>query len=199
MAEYEKDEFDALAKESGPVGVHRAPRRWWSYLIVPLIVFLVAGGAAFLYAQYNWNLEIATPTETVTADPTDTAEPTETAEPTPTATSTPTPTPTPSETAEPEPVILYDAQIHVRNGARVSGLAGENQALLEADGFTNLEANNIDGSLIPGDANVVMYTEERLADTAARVAEVLGIESVQLGDTPGGAEIEVLLASDPAA
>ena len=110
----------------------------------------------------------------------------------------PEPQPAPTETAEPEPVILYDAQIHVRNGAGVQGLAGEQQAVLEEAGYSNLDANNISSSLIPNGTNVVTYSEDRLADTAQAVADALGIDAVDGSGTPGGAEIEILLARNPA-
>ncbi|WNM27866.1 LytR C-terminal domain-containing protein [Demequina capsici] len=199
MAEYEKDEFDELARQAGPVGVHRAPRAWWTRVLTPLVVFLVAGLAAYGLVVWNWNTDISSPeaTTSVTASPT--AETSSSATATPSATASASPAASPSVTATPEPVIQYDAGVVVRNGAGIAGIAAAQQTLLEGDGFTNVSANNIKASLIPDGVNVVMYSDEALADTAARVAEVLGIASVQLGTTPGGGAIEVLLATDPAA
>ncbi|MFW7413799.1 LytR C-terminal domain-containing protein [Demequina sp. SO4-18] len=200
---YEPDEFDEIAAQGGPVGVHRAPRPWWSRVLPPLLAFLIAGAIAFAIATVLWNRDVAGPAEP-TAEPTITvtpsSEPSVTASPVPTATSqepVPSPTPTPTETEEPEPVILYDSQVHVRNGARIQGLAGEQQETLADAGYTNIEANNIDPSLIPDGANVVAYDGDRLADTAQDIADTLGIEAVDGSGTPGGAEIEVLLASEP--
>lgn len=199
---YERDEFDEVAAHGGPVGVHRAPRPWWSRVLPPLLAFLIAGAIAFGIATLLWNRDIggaaeptASPTVTVTPDAEPTDTPTDTVEPTPTASAEPEPTP--SESAEPEPDIIYDAQVHVRNGARIQGLAGEQQQELTDAGYTTLEANNIDTSLIPDGANVVTYDEDRLADTAQDIADILGIDAVEGGGTPGGAEIEVLLATDP--
>lgn len=207
--QYEPDEFDQIAQEGGPVGVHRAPRPWWARLVPPLLAFLIAGLFALGIAWVLWNQDIvgpeASPTPTVTVAPpaqespepepevTDTPE-VESPEP---QTPEPEPEPEPTQTEEPAPDILYDAQIHVRNGANVQGLAGAQQEVLESAGYENIEANNISTSLIPGGTNVVAYSEERLADTAQDVADALGIEAVDGSGTPGGAEIEVLLASDP--
>ncbi|MFW2512262.1 LytR C-terminal domain-containing protein [Demequina sp. SO4-13] len=202
---YEPDEFDEIAAQGGPVGVHRAPRTWWSRVLPPLLAFVIAGAVAFAIATLLWNRDVvggAEPTAEPTVTITPSGEPSVTASPVPSATTqepvaSPTPTPTPTETEEPEPVILYDSQVHVRNGARIQGLAGEQQEALADAGYTNLEANNIDPSLIPDGTNVVTYDGERLADTAQDIADILGIEAVDGGGTPGGAEIEVLLASDP--
>lgn len=162
-----------------------------------------------------WNQDIvgpstdSTPTVTVTppAQQTPEPEPTDTDTDTDTDAEEPTspepdepevePEPEPTQTEDPEPVIVTDAQIHVRNGANVQGLAGEQQSVLEAAGYTNIEANNIQSSQIPGGANVVTFSDERLADTAQAVADALGIEAVDGSGTPGGAEIEVLLATNP--
>ncbi len=202
---YEPDEFDELAAQTGPVGVHRAPRPWWSKVLPPLFAFLIAGAVAYLIAFLLWNSgsgdDDASPTATVTASP----EPSESVSPSATPSVTPSesaspppsPSPTPTETEEPEPVILYDAQVHVRNGSGIQGLAGGEAAELEAAGYTNLAANNISSTLIPGGVNTVTYSDDSFADTAQDVADVLGIDAVEGGGTPGGAEIEVLLASDP--
>lgn len=207
--DYEPDEFDEIASQGGPVGVHRAPRPWWTRLLPPLIAAVLAGLVALVIVVVLWNQDIVGPDANATPTVTVTPEPEPTPEPTVSATSvepelSPSPEPElseeepePTQTEEPEPVIIQDAQIHVRNGANIQGLAAEQQAVLEAAGYTNLEANNISSSLIPGGANVVTYSDERLADTARDVAEALGIDAVDGSGTPGGAEIEVLLASNP--
>ncbi|MDN4471954.1 LytR C-terminal domain-containing protein [Demequina zhanjiangensis] len=199
MAQYEQDEFDVLAREAGPVGVHRAPRPWWTRLLLPLAVFLIAGGVAYGWVAYTWNQDIANPETSFTP----TEEPTETAEPSPTATASesasPSASPTPTVSETPEPVIVYDAEVFVRNGAGIAGIAGAQQEILEADGFTAVTANNINASLIPNGENTVVYEDPELADTAAHIAELLGIDAVLEQRPPGGNQIEVLLASDPAA
>lgn len=196
--QFEPDEFDEIADQGGPVGVHRAPRSLMSRLLPVLLTFVIAGAIALVLVLYLWNRDIGpdiTPDPAPTSTTTTTPSPDPTTEPTPTDEATASPEPT--VTDDPEPVVIEDAQIHVRNGAGVAGLAGTNQELLEAAGFTNIEANNIDAADIPGGQNVVIYSEDRLADTAQAVADALSIDAVDAGDTPGGAEIEVLLASDP--
>ncbi|WP_062071441.1 LytR C-terminal domain-containing protein [Demequina sediminicola] len=200
--QFERDEFDELAEGPGPVGVHRAPRPWWRKVLTPILAFLIAGAVAYGIAMVLWNLGQGgddEPTATVTPSASASAEPSQTPSTAPEPSTTPSPTPTPTETEEPEPEpdIRYDAQIHVRNGAGIQGMAGEQQAELEAAGYTNLAANNIDISLIPGGVNTVVYSDDAFADTAQDVADTLDITAVQGGGTPGGAEIEVLLASDP--
>ncbi|WP_084039266.1 LytR C-terminal domain-containing protein [Demequina sp. NBRC 110053] len=201
--DYPRDEFDEMAAEGGPVGVHRAPRSWWTRVLPPLVALVVGGLVAWLIATWLWNSGDTpaepqpTPTVTVTPDAEPTTSPEPSAEPSVEPSEAPSPDPTPTETAEPEPEIIYDAQVHVRNGAGIQGLAGEQEAILTEAGYTNTDANNISASLIPGDENVVLYDGDRLADTAQDVADQLGIDAVEGGGTPGGAEIEVLLASDP--
>ncbi|WP_062516163.1 LytR C-terminal domain-containing protein [Demequina gelatinilytica] len=196
----EPDEFDQIAQSGGPVGVHRAPRPWWSVAIVPLVVFVVAGLLAFVVAQLFWNTGV-TPSSTVSESPTAevtteaTTEPS--AEPTETASEEPSETPSeePSETAEPEPVIDYDASIAVLNGSGITGLAGSQATLLEEAGFATPSADNLSGE-IPT-ANRVVYADEAMADTAAEVASTLGIDTVEQGEPTTEVDIEVQLVSSP--
>jgi len=193
-SEYEPDEFDAIAQSGGPVGVHRAPRKWWARVLPLLIVFILAGLLAYALATVLWNGDNGSKAGTVSS-PSPSVSATVSATPSPTA--SPPASAEPSVAPEPEPIVIYDAQVHIRNGSGVSGLAAIQQQALEDADYTNVEANNISSSLIPDGANTVTYTEDRLADTAEDIAATLGIDVVQGGDTPGGAEIEVLIASDP--
>lgn len=200
MAEhYERDEFDEIASEGGPVGVHRAPRSWWSRVLPPVLAFIIAGALAFGIAVFLWNRDVVSapaPSVSPTLTVTPSAEPTVSPSPEPPS---PEPSPSPTETEEPEPVIVYEAEVHVRNGAAIAGLAGTQQELLGEAGYTDVVANNISSELIPGGVNTVVYDGEELADTAQDIADTLGIEAVAGGGTPGGAQIEVLLATDPGA
>jgi hypothetical protein len=83
----------------------------------------------------------------------------------------------------------------VLNAAGIGGLAATNQEKLEDDGFTSVAASNLTSNL--PDQNTVIYSSDDDAETAARVAEVLGIDDVEQGSPPGGASIEVILVSDP--
>ncbi|WP_062527289.1 LytR C-terminal domain-containing protein [Demequina rhizosphaerae] len=197
--EYPRDEFDEIAESGGPVGVHRSPRPWWWIIVVPVVVFVVAGLLAFGVARFLWDTgsgseSTATPSATATAEPTESAS--ATAEPSASASATTEPSetaePEPSETAEPEPVISYDAPITVLNGTGVSGLAGEQAGILTDAGFTDVSAANLTGS---PSANVVIYDSEERADTAQEVADLLGIDAVEFGDTETLADIEVQIVS----
>ncbi len=107
----------------------------------------------------------------------------------PSASATPSATPT----AEP---VHFDASVAVLNGAGISGLAASNQAKLEAAGFTAASAGNITGTK-PA-TNTVRYADADLESTAAKVAEVLGIDTIERGVVSEG-DITVLLVTDPAA
>ncbi|SEJ38336.1 LytR C-terminal domain-containing protein [Demequina mangrovi] len=200
-SDYQRDEFDEIASSGGPVGVHRAPRPWWTVAMVPLVVFIVAGLVAFIVAQLFWNTGV-TPASESSASPT--VEATASAEPTAEASGstdgaseepTEEPSETPSETAEPEPVIDYEAEIAVLNGSGITGLAGSNAAILEDAGFAAPAAANLSGD-IPT-ANRVVYADEAFADTADEVASLLGIDTVEMDATSTDVDVEVQLVSEP--
>lgn len=189
---FEPDEFDRIAEQGGPVGVHRAPRHWFSRILPMLIAFGVAGLVAFAAATYYWQNTGSDPADvgpTLTTSPEATDSPVDT--PSPSATATAEPEPEPS----PEPVINLDANISVLNASGIGGLAGSNQEQLEAEGFTNVSAGNLTFSL--PEENTVIYESDDQADTAARIAEILDIDNVEQGTPPGGAAIEVILRTDP--
>ncbi|WP_062379622.1 LytR C-terminal domain-containing protein [Demequina pelophila] len=197
--QYERDEFDEIAAAGGPVGVHRAPRPWWTVVITPLIVFVVAGLAAFLVAQVLWSsggssdtdaAATSSPDATVSADAsTDaTTEPSESAAPEASESAEPEPS------EEPEPVIDLDASISVLNGAGINGLAGRTTDVLTGSGFTAVTPANLTGER-PA-ANQVVYGDDAMADTAQEVADTLGIDLVTQGETQSGDAVEVQLVSD---
>jgi hypothetical protein len=187
--QYPPDEFDEIAQRGGPVGVHRAPRPWWTKVLAPLVVFLLAGAVAYLVATYLWSGEVDTP-----EDPTPTV--TQSVE----TTVTPSGTPSPSVTPSPEPTettvpVNYDAKVAVLNGSGISGLAAKNQKTLETGGFSSVTADNLTVTK-PAD-NVVVYTEAALETTAAEVAKQLGIDDISLDVAQTNADVEVHLVSDP--
>ncbi|MEX0913417.1 MAG: LytR C-terminal domain-containing protein [Demequina sp.] len=188
---YEPDEFDRIAEQGGPLGVHRAHRPWWTRLLPILLAFVLAGGAAYGLATYYWNQDGGAGDGEPSASPTPSVINTPSPEPTP----TPSPTPSPSPEPEPEPVIEFDTDVVVLNAAGIAGLAGEQQAELEAEGFTSVSAGNLSQNR-PAE-NTVFYASETLADTAELIGEILGITTVELGDPPGGTSLEVVLRSDP--
>ena len=189
--QYPPDEFDEIAKGGGPVGVHRAPRPWWSRLVAPVVVFLIAGAAAFFVAYYLWNQDSAgsgDPTPTVSDTFQDTV--------------TPTPSDSPSRSVSPSPStsssssVQYDLKVEVLNGSGISGLAAKSQKVLQSGGFTNVIAGNLTGTK-PA-ANVVVYASEDLKATAAEIAKQLGITTIALDVPQTPARLEVHLVTDPA-
>ena len=189
--QYPPDEFDEIAQRGGPVGVHRAPRPWWAKVLAPIIVFLIAGAAAYLIATYLWNGEVDTP-EDPTPTVTESVESTLTPSPTTSPSVTPSVTPSPIETAVP---VNYAAKVAVLNGSGVSGLAAKQQKILETAGFTSVTADNLGGTK-PA-ANVVIYTAAALETTAAEVAKQLGIDNIALDVAQTGSDVEVHLVTDP--
>ncbi|WP_291379015.1 LytR C-terminal domain-containing protein [Demequina sp.] len=197
MPEFPPDEFDAAADERGPIGVHRKRRGWWRSVAAVLIVFLVGGALAYGWVIYLWRAQgndgipplDAGPRPTVTATVAETPDVTES--PTVSASASPTPSPTP--TVAP---VQFDAPVTVLNGAGIGGLAGRNQEKLAAAGFTAATAGNITGTK-PA-TNTVRYSDAALESTAAKVAEVLGIGTIEFGVVSDG-DIAVLLVTDPAA
>ena len=187
--QYPPDEFDEIAKGAGPVGVHRAPRPWWSRLVAPVIVFLIAGAAAFLVANYLWNQSVDTPDEPT---PTITESFEDTVTPSPTETPSPSVTPSPTETAN----IEYDTKVAVLNGSGIPGLAAANKKILDEGGFTKVSDGNLLGD--KPSANVVVYASEDLKATAIEVATQLGISKISLNVPTTSAKIEAHLVTDPA-
>jgi cytoskeletal protein RodZ len=191
-AQYPPDEFDEIAKRGGPVGVHRAPRPWWSRLVAPVVVFLIAGAVAFIVATYLWKQEVNTPDEP-TPTISETIQSTVTPSPDPTVTTSTSPTPT--QSTAPAPVVQFDAKVAVLNGSGISGLAAKNQKVLETGGFSSVTAGNVSGS--KPDANVVVYASDDLKATAEEVAKQLGIDAISLDVPQSGAKVEAILVTDP--
>ena len=192
MPDYPQDEFDELASAHGPTGVHRPKKGVLGKIIAPFLIFLLAGVAAYGVSTYLWQQSggtglppqgpQATPTitKTVIDGPDDTVSPSATV--------------SPSDSVAPEPVVDLATPVVVLNGAGVSGLAGRQQAELEANGFTAVTSGNLTGAKPAG--NTVRYADPTQAGTAARVGEVLGVSAIEQGTTSGGG-IDVLLVTDP--
>lgn len=197
MPEFPPDEFDAAADERAPIGVHRKRRGWWRAVAATLLIFLVGGALAYGVVIYLWRAQgnegvpplDNIPRTTVTATEAETPDVTASASPTATPSQTPSPTPT----VDP---VQFDAPVAVLNGAGIAGLAGENQEKLAAAGFTAASAGNVTGTK-PA-SNTVRYSDASLESTAAKVAEVLGIATIEFGAVADGG-IAVLLVTDPAA
>lgn len=186
MTQYPEDEFDRAARDRGPKGVHRPAEPTWKKFL-PLLVALVVGPLLAWAAISALNRDNpvpeagpTTPVESTTAvEPTEAVETTAPAEPT--------------ETAEPEPVINYEAPVVVYNGARVAGIAGRVSERVTELGFTQVTADNYTAE-DPADSTV-FYNNAELADTAAAVAEGLGIANVT-ENAEAAESISVILRPD---
>ncbi len=196
--EYEQDEFDQIAAAGGPVGVHRAPKPWWSIVVTPLVVFVVAGAVAYLVAQILWSSEVnssadasATPTPSITSS----VEASASAEPSPSASASAEPevTETASETPEPEPEPDLALPVSVLNGTTTQGYAGAQAQILLDGGYTSVTPANLSGER--PDVNRVVYAAEDQRVTAEDVASRLGIETVEQGTPTADADIEVQLVA----
>lgn len=169
---------------------------WWA-IAAPLLIFVVCGALAYGVVVYLWRAQgnegipplDEGPRPTITTTVAATSTPPQTPSASPSATASPSPTPT----VEP---VQFDAPVAVLNGAGIAGLAGRNQEKLAGAGFTAATAGNITGT--KPDVNTVRYADADLESTAAKVAEVLGISTIERGPVPDG-DIAVLLVTDPAA
>jgi hypothetical protein len=200
VSDFPPDEFDEAAEERGPMGVHRKRKSFVWTFVTPLLIFVMVGGLlAYGVVIYLWraqgnegippldNVPRATITATLAATPDVIASPSVSATP------SPTPSPSPTPTVEP---VQFGASVSVLNGAGIAGLAATNQGALESAGFTAATAGNISGT--KPSANTVRYADMAFESTAAKVAEVLGISTIERG-VVDDANIVVLLVTDPAA
>jgi len=190
---FEKDEFDMLADQAGPVGVHRKPRSLLARLLPYAGVFLAAGLLTYLAIAVKWNLEREGP---ITLP--GTVQATETS-PAPTTSALPVspgPTAAPIVTEAPAPTIDRSLQVVVFNDAGIGGLAATVAETLATDGFTDVVADNWGGDTLP--QNTVRYGDPAHAATAQQVAAVLGITAIEQVPTSGAWPIEVVLVTGPA-
>ncbi len=195
MSQFERDEFDEIAAQRGPIGVHRKKSSPWNTVIAAFAVLIIAGGLGYAYVIYLWRADgneglppvgdVSAPTITQTQVTLPTEDPA-ILSPAPTE---PSESPTPTATVEP---IRYDTEIAVLNGAGVSGLAAANADALTGAGYTTVSAGNLTANK-PA-ANVVRYADPIYEQTAIDVAAKLGISTVERGVTPEGS-ITVLLVT----
>lgn len=202
---YPEDEFDAEPAQDVPIGVHRAPRSWWSrwWPFVAVLVVVPTLTVVFVVWASSWDGRIpgfggsdepvasAPSTSAPAEDPAGT-ESTEGAEEPPVE-ETPVTEEPPVEEA-PAPVADLGTAVRVLNAANVSGLAASAQGDLEDAGFTDVTAGN--GNAGGSTATTVYYGSAELAVTAQQVAATLGITNVveSAGTAPEG--VVVLLLRD---
>ena len=190
MSEYPEDEFDVAGRERGPEGVHREPRSLLRvlapFLAVIVIVPLLAWGVVSLMSDDGDPQAEQPPTEQV--EPTTAPEVTEE----PTSEEATTEEQTEEDTGAD---VILTTSISVLNGAGVSGIAGEQAAILEEEGFTSVGAADY-GSSAP-DVTTLYYRNADLAPTAEAIGELLGIDNVvEAASATQNVEIAIVLRPD---
>lgn len=189
---YPEDEFDAEPAQDAPIGVHRAPRtwwsRWWPFVAVLVLVPALTVGGVLWYSSRGGTL----PGITTGGEPGASAP---ASEPAPSATTeAPGEAPAaPEETPEtPEPTADLAATVRVLNAANISGLAAGAAEQLEGAGFTAVTTGN--GNAGGGTTSTVFYATADQEVTARQVAATLGITAVvQDADVAGDAVVVLLL------
>ncbi|HLS72648.1 MAG TPA: LytR C-terminal domain-containing protein [Actinomycetaceae bacterium] len=192
MSEYPEDEFDVAGRERGPEGVHREPRSLLRvlapFLAVIVIVPLLAWGVVSLMSDDGDQQAEEPPTEQV--EPT--TEPEDSATEEPTSEEATTEEATEEETGAD---VILTTSVSVLNGAGVSGIAGEQAAILEEEGFTSVGAADY-GSSAP-DVTTLYYRNADLAPTAEAIGELLGIDNlVEAASATQNVEIAIVLRPD---
>jgi hypothetical protein len=195
---YPEDEFDAATAQDTPIGVHRAPRswwsRWWAFVTVPVVVSAATVGFVLWASSWDGNITLPGTSTSQEADDTATTDDTTTEDPATDAATEGTTEETPVETEEPVAEPDLTVPVSVLNAARVSGLAAGVASDLEDAGFTAVTAGN--GSASGRTTTTVYYASADLAVTAQKVADTLGITTVTEDATEAADGITVLLLSD---
>lgn len=181
---YPEDEFDAEPAQDVPIGVHRAPRSWWSrwWPFVAVLVVVPTLTVVFVLWASSWDGRIPgfggtnePPAASAPSSSAPVEDPAATEGAEEPATEDPATEEPPVEEPAP-PVADLTASVRVLNAANVSGLAGGAQEDLEDAGFTNVTAGN--GNAGGSTASTVFYANADLAATAQQVATTLGITDV---------------------
>jgi hypothetical protein len=188
---YPEDEFDAEPAHDVPIGVHRAPRTWWSrwWPFVAVLVVVPTLTVAFVLWASSWEgrLPFGDSDEPQASAPASGA-PGEAAPEDPATAGTEEPPvgePPVEEPAPEEPPVVEEpappvadltTSVRVLNAANVSGLAAGAQSDLEDAGFTNVTAGN--GNAGGSTATTVFYGSPDHAATAQEVATTLGVTAV---------------------
>lgn len=187
---YQKDSFDNPPE--GPVGVHRGARPFWVRATPFVVVLVVAAAAGVLFwsifsgaaANIFGGSSAASSTQTTTTAQTTTSTPSESTSVSETTSASATPsesestTASPSNTPEESQQVNLGATISVRNATLRQGYAGEEAAALQNAGFTDVTAGNAEDIVLP-QQTVVWYQNDADLATAQRVAETLGISTVE--------------------
>jgi hypothetical protein len=186
---YPEDEFDVAGHESGPRGVHRAPRSAWATAAPFILVVLLFSGLAYGLVTYLYSWQgITLPGQEV---PDDLQGDTPSSTPSTTAT---TPATTPTTVPPVAPTPLFATPVTVYNSTSIRGLAAQGAAALKGAGFTKVTAENFTGK--KPKTSTVFYASDDLKVTAEAAAASLGITTVTLSPPDAANGIAVVLVSD---
>jgi hypothetical protein len=173
-----------------PVAAHRLAPRGWLRLFTFLAVLVTFGGLAYGAIWYldragdNW-------WEKLPLIGSGDASPSPSASATPSASPTVSATPSPTTSAN----YNYAVRVTIYNASADPALGAEIAAVLAGSSeFTLIDSQGWSGARPP--ANVVRFQDPALGDTAALIAELLGVQTVASGPTEGPA-IAVILVTDP--
>jgi hypothetical protein len=184
---FPEDEFDAEPAHDVPIGVHRAPRSWWSkwWPFVAVLVAVPTLTVVFVVWASSWDgrlpglggSDVPAASAPASSAPVEDPAATEGTEDTGEAPVEDPATEEPPVVEEPAPPVAdLTASVRVLNAANVSGLAADAQGDLEDAGFTDVTAGN--GNAGGSTATTVFYGDAELAATAQQVATTLGITNV---------------------
>jgi hypothetical protein len=186
---YPEDEFDVVGRESGPRGVHRAPRSAWATAAPFVLVVLLFSGLAYGLVTYLYSWQgLTLPGQEIPDDLQGQSPSASASATTPAA----TPTTTPPPPVAPKP--LFGTPVTVYNATSIRGLAADGAAALTTAGFTKVTAENFTGRK-PA-ASTVFYASDDLKVTAEAAAASLGITTVTLSPAESADGIAVVLVSD---
>ena len=205
---YPEDEFDRLAAERTTTGAHRRPSNARPWLLALLAVLILAPIVGILLGNAMSGGDSPAAEETTSA-PVDGAEEPDGedaagtqgedvagadgpdgADSTDAATVEPTEEPGPTD----EPVAVPDMshQILVLNGRGTAGFAGENQAILQDQGFGNVLVADYQGGAEPAESTIY-YSAPEYEGTAQAAAEALGVANVvENADLAGAYQVSIV-------
>ncbi|MDP9806193.1 hypothetical protein J2S70_000775 [Trueperella bonasi] len=184
--EYPEDEFDRLAKERTTVGAHRRPSSARPWLIALLAVLMIApivgiwiGNA--MSSDDDPTADEPTASEQAAAEDGESEDGQEEDGEEGPAEASDSEDATDADEGEAAIEPNLNHHILVLNGRGTVGFAGENQAILEQQGFGNVSVADYRGGTQPVDSTIY-YFDPEYEGTARAVAEVLGADVAESED-----------------
>lgn len=200
---YPEDEFDRLAAERTTIGAHRRPSNTRPWLLALLAVLILAPIVGILLGNVMSGSDAETTPDATeqTTGPIDgedaagtqgedVADGADSADSTDAATVEPTEEPEPTDEPVAEPDMSH--QILVLNGRGTAGFAGENQAVLQDQGFGNVLVADYQGGAEPAESTIY-YSAPEYEGTAQAAAEALGVANVvENADLAGAYQVPIV-------